>query len=95
MGKMRLVWSPVQLRLANRLKVFPIGRLTEVFVEVGLWTYSYFDVIDIINDTNLCLALLGIDWDIENQTIINFKKRILKFEDAELWVVSPIDTLEG
>ena len=32
---------------------------------------------------------------IENQTIINFKKRTLSFEDEEMRVVSPIDPLEG
>ena len=32
---------------------------------------------------------------IENQTIINFKKRILSFEDEEMRVVSPIDPFEG
>ena len=40
-------------------------------------------------------TLLGIDWTIDNQTIINFKKRILSFEDDEMRVVSPIDPLEG
>ena len=38
---------------------------------------------------------MGIDWAIDNQTIINFKKRILSFEDDEMRVVSPIDPLEG
>ena len=32
---------------------------------------------------------------INNQTIINFKKRILTFEDLELRAVTPIDPLEG
>ena len=32
---------------------------------------------------------------INNQTIINFKKRILTFEYSELRVVAPIDPLEG
>ena len=49
----------------------------------------------IVDDTNPYPALLGIDWDIENQTIINFKKRILSFEDNEMRVVSLIDSLEG
>ena len=39
--------------------------------------------------------LVGIYWAIDNQTIINFKKRILSFEDNEMRVVSPIDPLEG
>ena len=96
MGNSRLVWSDVQLRLANQSKVLPIGQLTQVPIEIeGLRTYADFEVIDIVDDTNLYPALIGIDQAIENQTIINFKKRILTFEDAELWVVAPIDPLDG
>ena len=32
---------------------------------------------------------------IDNQTIINFKKIVLSFEDSELTVATPIDPLEG
>ena len=77
MGNMRLVWSPVQLRLVNQSKVLPIGRLTQAPVEIeGLVTYANFEVIDIVNDTNLYPSLLWIDWDINNQTIINFNEDI-------------------
>ena len=58
-------------------------------------TYAYFEFINIVDDTNPYHALLGIDWAIDNQTIINFKKRILSFEDEEMRVVSPIDPFEG
>ena len=57
--------------------------------------FCYFEVIDIIDEINLYPALLGIVWAIDNQTIINFKKIILTFEDSELRVVAPIDPLEG
>ena len=56
-----------------------------------LHTFAYFEFINIVDDTN---PLLGIDWEIDNKTIINFKKRILSFEDDEMRVVSPIDPLE-
>ena len=80
-NKPRLDWSPIQLRLANQSKVLPIGRLTQVPVEVeGLRIYADFKVIDIVDDTNPYFALLGYDWEIDNQTIINFKKRILSFK---------------
>ena len=96
MGKPCLDWSPIQLRLANQEKVLPIVRLSNVLVDVeGLCTFSNFEVINIVDDTNPYPALLGIDWDIGNQTIINFKKRILSFENEEMRVVSPIDPLEG
>ena len=34
MGNPKLVWSPIQLRLANHLKVLAIGRLPQVLVKV-------------------------------------------------------------
>ena len=96
MGNPRLDWSPIQLHLANQAKVLPIGRLSNVIVDVeGLRTYADFEVINIVDDTNPYPALLGIDWAIDNQTIINFKKRILFFEDEEMRVVFPIDPFEG
>ena len=96
MNKPRVDWSPIKLRLANQPKVLPIGRLTQVPVEVnGLRTYVDFEVIDIVDDTNPYPALPGIDWELDNQTIINFKKRILPFEYYEIRVVAPIDSLEG
>ena len=80
----------------NQSKVLPIGILNQVHVEVeGLRTYAEFQVIDIVNDTNPYPALLRIDWEIENQTIIDFKKRILSFEDSEIRVVALIDPIEG
>ena len=45
----------------------------------GLIAYVEFDVIDIVDDTKPYPVLLGIDWEIDNQTIINFKKMILSF----------------
>ena len=96
MNNSRLDLSPIQLRLANQSKVLPIGRLPQVHVEVeGLRTYVNFEVIDIVNDTNPYPTLLGIDWEINNQTIIKFKKRFLSFEDSEIRVVVLIDPLEG
>ena len=58
-------------------------------------TYADFEVIDIVDDTNPYHALVGIYWEINNQNIINFNKRILSFEDYEIRVVAPIDHLEG
>ena len=96
MGNPRLDWSLVKLRFANQEKVLPIGRLSQVHVEIeGLRTFVDFKFINIYDDMNPYPALLGIDWAIDNQTIINFKKRILSFEDDEMRVVVPIDPLEG
>ena len=61
----------------------------------GLCTFADFEVINIVDDTNPYLVLMGIDWAIRNQTIINFKRRILSFEDDQMRVVAPLDPLEG
>ena len=55
----------------------------------------YIEIIDIVDDANMYPSLLGIDWDIKNKTVIKLKKRISSFEVSEMWVVAPIDTLEG
>ena len=96
MGKPPLEWSPIQLRLANQAKVIPIGRLGQVQVDIeGSHTFSIFEVIDIVDDTTPYPALLGIDWEMENPKIINFKRRILSFEDDEMRVVTALNILEG
>ena len=61
----------------------------------GLHTFAYFEFINIVGDMNPYPTLLGIDWAIDNHTIINFKKMILSFKDEEMRVVSPIDPFEG
>ena len=62
MNNPRLDWSPIQLMLVNHSKVLPIGRLTQVPIEVeALSTYANFEVINIVDDTNPYPALLRID----------------------------------
>ena len=61
----------------------------------GLRTYADFEVIEIVDDIHPYPALLGIDWEKDNQIIIKFKKRILSFEDYEIRVVASIGRLEG
>jgi hypothetical protein len=34
MGKPKLAWSPIQLRLENQYKIVPIGRLTGIPVNI-------------------------------------------------------------
>ena len=95
MGKPPLEWSPIQLRLANQTKVLPVGRLSQVQVDIeGLRTFVDFEVINIVDDTNPYPMLLVTDWVMGNQTIINFKRRILSFEDDEMRVAMPLDPLE-
>ena len=62
MGKPHLDWSHVHLRIANQEKVLPIGRRSQVPIDIeGLRTFADFEVINIVDDTNPYPALLGID----------------------------------
>ena len=95
MNRLRLDSSPIQLCLSNQSKVLPIGKLFQVPLDIeGLRTYDDFEVIKIVDDTNPYPILIWIDWSIDNQKIINFKKKILSFEDSEMRVVAPIYPLE-
>ena len=75
MGKSMLVWSPVKLRLANQVKVQPIGCISNLVVDIeGMKTHADFDVIEVVEDGGSYPALLGIGWDNDSMEITNFKK---------------------
>jgi len=62
LGRPRLTYSPIQLRMANQYYIVPIGRLEEFKVNVvGVKTYTNFEFIDIMGDKYPYPALLGID----------------------------------
>ena len=76
MGKPKLRYSPIQLRLANQQRVNPMRRLSNVPVDIdGVWSLEDFEVIEIIDDNNPFPALLGTDWAFDNLAIINLKKK--------------------
>jgi len=54
-----------------------------------------FEVIEIVYDSNPYPALLGIDWDIDMNGVVNLKKRTTSFERKSLQVVVPLDPVEG
>ena len=63
MGSPQLVISPIHLRLANQQRVSPLGHLPQVPVDIdGFHSFADFEVIEIIGDSRLYPALLGIDW---------------------------------
>ena len=73
------------MRLANQARVSPIGQIPHLHIEVeGLKTYVHFDVIEIVNKIKSYLALLGIGWENENLVVINFKKRVMTFENHNI-----------
>ena len=92
MGKPKLRYSPIQLRLANQQRVCPMGRLSNVPVDIdGVRSLVDFKVIEIIDDSNPFPALLGIDWDFENLTLINLKKKQMTFEGHNIQIITPLD----
>jgi len=54
-----------------------------------------FKFIDILDDINPYLMLMGLEWAFDNESIINFKRREMIFEVGELKVVAPLDPNEG
>ena len=96
MGKPALDWSPIQLRLANQQKIVPLGRFPNVPVDIdGICTVADFEVIEIIDDSNPYPALLGIEWALDNDAVINLKKRQMTFEGKGLRVIVPLDPSQG
>jgi hypothetical protein len=92
MGEPTLGYSPIQLKLANQHRVLPIGRLKGVTVDLdGVCTKADFEVIEIVDGTTPYPTLLGLDWEFENQAIINFKTMKMTFESREYRVIVPLD----
>jgi hypothetical protein len=76
--------------------VVPIGILKGILVDLdGVCTMEDFEVIDIVDNTSPYPTLLGLDWDFDNQTIINLKTRKMIFESGEYRVIAPLDPSEG
>ena len=55
----------------------------------GMRMFTYFEVIEIVDDSYPYPALLGIDWDFNNSTKVDLKKRQMTFERDGLRVISP------
>jgi hypothetical protein len=62
MGKPKLFWSPVYLRLANQHKIASIGQLTGVHVNIdGVHSVVVFEVIEIVDDSQPYPSLMGLE----------------------------------
>lgn len=73
-----------------------MGCLYGVMVDIeGASALADFKVIEIVDDSNPYLALLGIYWPFDMDMIINLKKHRMKFERKELRVIVPLDPTEG
>ena len=96
MGKPKLRYSPIQLRLVNQQRVSPMGRLSNVLVDIdGVQSLANFKVIKIIDDSNPFPALLGINWAFENLVVINLKKKQITFERHNIRIIVPLDPSMG
>jgi len=73
-----------------------MGRLQGLTVDIeGASVLEEFEEIDIVDDSNPYPTLLGIDWAIDMNGVINLKKRKMIFEKKSLLVVIPLDLAEG
>jgi hypothetical protein len=61
----------------------------------GVRTKADFEVIEIVDGTTPYPTLLGMDWEFDNQAIINLKTRKMTFESGEYRVIAPLDPSEG
>jgi hypothetical protein len=76
--------------------VLPIGRLKGVTIDLdGVHTMEDFEVIEIVDGTTPYPTLLGLDWKLYNQAIINLNTRKMTFESGEYRVIAPLDPSEG
>lgn len=61
MGNPKLVWSPVQLRLENQKNIIPFVRFEKIIIDIdGVCNIADFEVIEIVDDRNPYLTLLGL-----------------------------------
>ena len=82
MGTSTLGWPPVQLWLDNQAKMQPIRRVSNLVVDVeGMKTYVNFDVIEFVDGGGSYPPLLGIGWANDSMAMINFKKRMMTFQN--------------
>jgi hypothetical protein len=96
MGKQKLIWSPIQLRLEKKHKIVLIGRMIGVNVNIdGVRNIEYFEAIEIMDGRKPYTVLLGLDWGFDNHTIIDLKKKQMIFKVADLRVIAPLDSTEG
>jgi hypothetical protein len=96
MGIPKFIYSPIRLRMSNQQAVSPFGRLEHVPVDIdGVRTFSDFEVIEIVDDICPYPMLLGIDWAFNNSSIVDLKKRRMKFEGDDLRFIAPLDPDEG
>lgn len=96
MGRPTLHWSLIQLRMENQQNIIPMGRLHRVIFDIeGASAMADFEVIEIVDDSNPYPTLLGINWAIDMNGVMNLKERTMSFERKSLRVVVLLDPAKG
>jgi hypothetical protein len=96
MGKPKLIYSPIRLRMANQQAISPFGRLEHVPMDIdGVRTFADFEVIEIVDDNCPYPTLLGIDWAFKNSIVVDLKKRHMNFEKDSLRLIASLDPDEA
>jgi len=73
-----------------------MGRLQGVTIDIkGTRALVDFKVIEIVDDNNPYPTLLGIEWAIDMNGVINLKKQTMSFEIKLLCIVVPLGLAEG
>ena len=74
----------------------PIGRVYNLVADVeGMRTHADFDMIEVFNGEGSYPTLLGVGWNNDSMEFINFKKRMMNFENQDIRVIAPMDPDEG
>lgn len=82
--------------MENQQKILPMGRLQGTTIDLdGASTRMDFEVIEIVDEKIPYPALLGIDWAINMNGIINLKQRKMIFEKKSHLIVVLLDPTEG
>jgi hypothetical protein len=62
MGKPKLIYSPIRIRMDNQQDIIPFGILEHVPVDIDrVRMFADFEVIEIVDDSCPYPVLLGID----------------------------------
>jgi hypothetical protein len=61
----------------------------------GVLSVADFEVIEIVDNSQQYLELMGLEWAFDNHEIINLKKMEVIFEVGDLKVIAPLDLTEG
>jgi hypothetical protein len=61
----------------------------------GVCSLEDFEVIRIVDGSTPYPTLLGLDWELDNHTIIDLNKRQMIFKVEDLEVTAPLDPTKG